>query len=170
MAAFSLDSDFNAVDWSILQGGAISLYFQPGVLAEDIEWLGEHGYVVHEFECANWVTKDALHDELSRALAFPSYYGRNLDALNDCLSDVVIPEVGGMALVLHAYDEFARALPTVAQDVLDIVQINSRWHLLFGRRFIALAQSSDPELAFEPVGACPVRWNRREWLNSKRGL
>lgn len=29
----------------------------------------------------------ALHDELQKKLALPDYYGRNLDALNDCLGE-----------------------------------------------------------------------------------
>ena len=32
-------------------------------------------------------TRDMLHDILSKALDFPEWYGRNLDALYDCLTD-----------------------------------------------------------------------------------
>lgn len=31
---------------------------------------------------------DAIHDQLAETLHFPDYYGRNLDALYDCLTDV----------------------------------------------------------------------------------
>lgn len=33
-------------------------------------------------------TRDMLHDTLSEALNFPEWYGRNLDALYDCLTDM----------------------------------------------------------------------------------
>ena len=33
-------------------------------------------------------TREQLHDALSRQLSFPDYYGRNLDALFDCLTDL----------------------------------------------------------------------------------
>lgn len=33
-------------------------------------------------------TRDALHDSLARQLRLPSWYGRNLDALYDCLTDI----------------------------------------------------------------------------------
>jgi len=33
-------------------------------------------------------TKDELHDILIRELDLPQWYGRNLDALYDCLTDV----------------------------------------------------------------------------------
>lgn len=32
------------------------------------------------------VSREAAHDELSRALSLPAHYGRNLDALWDCLT------------------------------------------------------------------------------------
>lgn len=34
----------------------------------------------------NMTTRAAAHDELSAALQLPAYYGRNLDALWDCIS------------------------------------------------------------------------------------
>ena len=33
-------------------------------------------------------TRERLHDTLSQQLSFPAYYGRNLDALFDCLTDI----------------------------------------------------------------------------------
>ncbi len=33
-------------------------------------------------------TREALHDALARSLDLPPYYGRNLDALFDCLTDL----------------------------------------------------------------------------------
>ena len=37
-------------------------------------------------------------------------------------------------------------------------------------RLLTLAQSDDPRIEFEPVGAHPVIWNPREWLDKNRGL
>ena len=31
---------------------------------------------------------DAIHDQLAETLHFPDYYGRNLDALFDCLTEI----------------------------------------------------------------------------------
>ena len=36
-------------------------------------------------------TRDDLHDALSRQLRLPEYYGRNLDALYDCLTGLSEP-------------------------------------------------------------------------------
>ena len=32
--------------------------------------------------------REALHSQIAEALGFPSYYGANLDALYDCLTDI----------------------------------------------------------------------------------
>jgi len=36
-------------------------------------------------------SREALHDLLAEMLALPEYYGRNLDALYDCLTDFSQP-------------------------------------------------------------------------------
>ena len=38
--------------------------------------------------CTNIGSMGEMHDLLARELAFPDWYGRNLDALHDCLTAV----------------------------------------------------------------------------------
>lgn len=38
-------------------------------------------------DCAG-LTRPALHEAFARALDFPAWYGNNLDALYDCLTDL----------------------------------------------------------------------------------
>ncbi|MFF4016335.1 barstar family protein [Streptomyces sp. NPDC001843] len=115
-----------------------------------------------------------LHRDVAAALDFPGHHGRNLDALNDCLRDVEAYECGttreatGLVLVLTRYDRFTRAQPRAAQVVLDIVADRARGAALFGHRIMALVQSDDPDIAFEPVGAMAVMWNGAEALDSSR--
>ena len=56
---------------------------------------------------------DALtHDALAEAFGFPAYYGRNLDALNDCLGEdtaVIVTDMGSA-------DETGRRILTVLAD------------------------------------------------------
>lgn len=162
--------EFQRLDWALLQNGAVTLYFRPQVLAEDLKWLERNDYRVDSFECSLWDSESELHEALSRGLEFPGYYGRNLDALNDCIGDIDIPEEGGRVVVFNRYDSFAARFSDVAWSVLDIMEFNSRRLLLFGRRLIVLVQSDDPEIFFKPVGGRPVMWNQREWLNTSRHL
>ena len=80
---------------------------------------------------------------------------RDLDR-NDSIGDIEIAEEGGRVLVFNKYDSYAARFPDVAWSVLDILEINSRRLLLFGRRLIVLVQSDDPEISFERVGGRPV--------------
>lgn len=36
----------------------------------------------------NITNREVLHDTLAASLQFPDWYGRNLDALHDCLSEI----------------------------------------------------------------------------------
>lgn len=42
-------------------------------------------------DCGGLETKAQLHAALADALAFPDWYGNNLDALYDCLTDLDAP-------------------------------------------------------------------------------
>ena len=39
-------------------------------------------------DCALMTDRAAAHDHLASALSLPEYYGRNLDALHDCLCEL----------------------------------------------------------------------------------
>lgn len=50
-------------------------------------------------DAARMKTRDAVHAYLKEALQLPTYYGENLDALNDCLGEIsedtaiVVPKI-----------------------------------------------------------------------------
>jgi RNAse (barnase) inhibitor barstar len=171
MAPFKDDAEeWQRLDWQILQNSAISLYFSLSVLETDMAWFAREDYQVLSLSTSDCASPESLLIALAETLSFPDYFGRNLHAFNDCLSDVCVPETGGLVLVLRDFHTFAEAFRSFAQAVLDICAGNSRRFLLTGRRFVVLVHSADPRIAFEPVGATPVMWNPREWFNSSRGL
>jgi RNAse (barnase) inhibitor barstar len=43
---------------------------------------------MHRIELDGKLIKKDGHDYLKKALNFPNYYGKNLDALYDCLTDI----------------------------------------------------------------------------------
>ena len=81
--------------------GILAGHLPPGVYrwhaAVDID------EVTHAVEDAGWMfgyvdgwrarTRAEFLDAIAASLAFPAYYGRNLDALNDCLRDLPGPAV-----------------------------------------------------------------------------
>lgn len=171
MAAFQKQPNpWQRLDWRLLQNGPISMYLRSVVLEDDIAWLAEHAYQIDRLDCSGWRDVQTAHTALAETLAFPDYYGRNLDALDDCMRDLEVSDEGGRVIVLERFDVPATAISDFAYVVLDIVASSARDKLLFGRRMLALVQSNDPTLGFPPVGATSVTWNPREWLSSARGL
>ncbi len=171
MAAFGTDaSEWQRLDFRLFQNGPVVLYFCLEVLDEDTAWLRREGYKLNEFDCSTWRTESDFHVDIVARLSFPDYYGRNLDAFNDCIDEIDVPDSGGRAIVLRKYDSFARREPRVAQIILDILASASWRCLLFGRRLLTLAQSEDPRIEFEPIGAHQAIWNPREWMAKNRGL
>jgi RNAse (barnase) inhibitor barstar len=171
MSTFTDDpSEWTRLDWQLLQNSPVTLYFRPDVLEADVGWFEAAGYRVISVRVAAHFSPSALLDKLAELLVFPEHFGRNLDAFNDCLGDVDVPQVGGLLLVLSDYGSFAASFQREAQAILDICADQSRRFLLTGRRFLVLVQSSEPTIKFEPVGASPVIWNPKEFLNSTRGL
>jgi RNAse (barnase) inhibitor barstar len=171
VAVFKDDpEEWQRLDWQLLQNSPITLYFSPSVLDADAAWFVEQRYRALYFRAADHASSEELLAALGKVLGFPEYYGRNLDAFNDCLSEVDVPDVGGLLLVLRDFDVLAADSRPIAQALLDICADNSRRFLLTGKRFLVLVHSADPRIAFDPVGAAPVMWNPKEWLNSSRGL
>lgn len=171
MTAFSNDPKaWQRLDWQLLQNSPIALYHNTEVLAQDMKWFETSGYAVLPLPVGIWSSLGEFLDALAQLLHFPAYFGRNLNALNDCLSDIEVPQESGLVVVLPEFQRFASSHPSGAQAVLEIFADVFRRFLLTGQRFLVLVHSSDPGISFEPVGATPVLWNPSEWLNSKRGL
>lgn len=171
MASFRDDPDeLQRLDWRLLQNGPVTLYFRRAVLDEDVAWLLEHRYEVNRLDCRAWRNSASALAEIARELHFPDYFGQNLAALNDCLGDLRVPDGSGRALVLENFDRAVTLLGPFCAAVLDVVATQSRAHLLFGRRLFAMVQSDDPRLSLGPIGASPVMWNPREWLDESRGV
>jgi RNAse (barnase) inhibitor barstar len=169
MSAFTNDpSEWQRLDWSLLQNSPIALYHSTGVLEEDIEWFKQDGYDVRSLDSERWESATSLLLALGTTLRFPEHFGRTLDAFNDCVSDLDVPQDGGFVLVLREFERVAASFPIEAHAILDILASNSRRFLLTGQRLIVLVHSNDPEIQFQPVGATPVLWNPREWLDAKR--
>ena len=132
--------------------------------------LRNHGYIIYVLDATSWLSENDFHRDVTDVLAFPDYYGKNLDAFNDCLSDVEIPESGGCAIQFLGFDKLVAVLPVLAHAMLDVIETNSRRFLLTGQRLIALIQSDDPTMSVEHLGCSAATWNPKELLNKNRGL
>lgn len=162
-------------DLPYMSGTFVTLFWRRELLDQAVQRLEGHGFRVAQVAASGWTTAKDMHQGLAAALEFPSYYGHNLSALNDCLGDVALsgtyddsPAGAGLVLSFTGYDRFAAACPEDAHSVLDIIANLARRAAVGRRRFFALVHSDDPDIRFEPVGAMPVLWNGDEWLDSHR--
>jgi len=169
-------NDWQRLDWQILRDGGIHLYWRREYLVEDTKWFANHDYDVFELACETWESQDDMFTDLARVLRLPDYFGRNFDALDECIADLPLTENRGAVIVLTRFDAYAAGagsapmmrLKNEAEVVLDIIASASRFHLLNGNRLLALVQTDDPELRFGALGGNCPQWNRREWLNANR--
>ncbi len=99
--------DENSLDYQVLRDGSVSLYRNTVYLEEDLQWLRQNRYSIHRVDCTTWRSEAALHESLKDALMFPAYYGKNRNALWDSMSELDVPEDGGVAIVLSSYDVYA---------------------------------------------------------------
>lgn len=71
----------------------------------------------------------SFHDVFAEAMGFPSFYGRNMNAWIDCMTDLDVPENGmtkvhappdgAVVLNLQHVTEFAERCPEQYQAILD---------------------------------------------------
>lgn len=154
MASFT-DHEIDRHEWDLqmLRNGGISLYLRHELLQADLQWLRSRDYEIRKMQCDSWSSWASMHDAVASTLKFPAYYGRNLNALSDCIcEDLKVSLSGGLAVVLMDVKRRA-AISDVIETVLDIFANASRHYMLTGKRLIVLVQSNDPLIRFHGLAA-----------------
>lgn len=150
------------------------LFWSQEVLDRTVEQLHDLSYKLLVLDASKWQSIDDLHDDISSTLNFSTYYGRNFNALDDCLSDVAMHEYGsdaastGTVLVFGGFGDFHQLAPDVAEGLLDIFANKARVAALVGHRMICLIQDDDASVKYPLVGGNRVRWNQFEFQDSRR--
>ncbi|WP_051717429.1 barstar family protein [Streptomyces sp. NRRL F-5727] len=105
MAAFTPDAGPD-LDLRLVQNTFVTLFWRRSLLEESTTWLDEHGYQITSLDAAAWSSEGELLRGIGAALDFPDFYGRSLDAFNDCFGDVacyaaygIAPEATGLRAV-----------------------------------------------------------------------
>ena len=152
----------------LIENGSVIMFWKNSLMERNIEQLKQEGFDVYDFDCTNWDEKK-IHKDLAETLNFTDYYGENLDAFNDCLSDVET-ENKGFVLIFRNYDVFSHKHSELAYDLLDIIQTQSWRFLIKGTVLMSFVQSNDINLTFPPIGRMRADWNIEEWSDDSRGL
>ena len=160
-----MSSDLEA---RLLQNGCVVLYYNPFVWEHDSTELVSSGWQFRHVYTGMTGSHDEFYDQIACALDLPSHFGRNMNALRDCLSDIPFPQSGRLAFGFDCFDAFARNDRDGAHAILDVFAGMERSFLLNGQRMLLLVQMNDPDVFFPKVGSFPVVWNPEEWLDAKR--
>jgi RNAse (barnase) inhibitor barstar len=113
---------------------------------ENLDELAERGYQIVRIDAAAPKTEHEFFGAIGAALDFPDYFGHNLDALNDCLGDVVRhaygwrPDTAGLVIVFTGYQAAAARWPRTARHTLEIIARQSDLAATSGDRLLCLLQ------------------------------
>jgi RNAse (barnase) inhibitor barstar len=87
---------------SVAQAG---VYHQPHGAADDLLRAAEaNGFAGFRIELSDVMDKDGLLAAIAQAMDFPDWFGRNWDALADCLTDLEWLAATGFVIVLEHCD------------------------------------------------------------------
>lgn len=80
-------------------------------------------------------TKSQFLGLLGRTLSFPSWFGRNWDALEDCLTDLSWIEAPGLLIHVEGFSTYANADPDGFIILLDIFKTSAEYWRVEGKSF-----------------------------------
>lgn len=80
-----------------------------GGLADLRSAAEQQGLALFYIDLAGITSKDRFLAAVAQALGFPDWFGRNWDALEDCLTDMSWQPAGGYVLILAHADDFHMA-------------------------------------------------------------
>jgi hypothetical protein len=110
----------------------------------DVRHTVEHaGWRFAHFDGWGAESKAEVLDGLGSALAFPDHYGRNFDALADCLHDVVAGDSDGTVLLWDGWGPFARADRRAFSVALSV--LGTRVNAERGGSFAVLLRGEGPD-------------------------
>lgn len=120
-------------------------------------WHGKFGAedVRHTIEHAGWRfghvdgwhgdTKREFMEDIGEALGFPDHFGKNFDALADCLRDVKSTEEGhGTVLLWDGWGPFARHEEDAFEKIIDV--LGERVRAERGGPFAVLLRGEGPDV------------------------
>ena len=84
-------------------------------------------------------TRRGIHEYIAARMEFPEYYGHNLDALYDCLTDITEPTAVGIVIPVTSEDPYIRKV----------------------RKAFADAETDNPNLAVFDLAEIPEKMEER---------
>jgi RNAse (barnase) inhibitor barstar len=113
--------------------------------AEDLQKsCTKHSLMLFHFKKKAIRTKAQFLDYCAKILDFPYYFGRNWDALEDCLKDMEWIKAKGFVILYEQFGEFAENSPDEFDQALDIFKEVSEYWRENEKMFIVLLHGRIP--------------------------
>lgn len=161
-------------DYLLIQNGFVIMFHSRENLKISTDWLHSHGYHIAYVDTSEWGHIDDIHEPFAKALNYRVRYGRNISAIDDCLSDIAVKDYAwpegatGLVVVVDGFAEYVAEAPQSAQYLIESFERQAAHAALFGNRMMFLIRSSNPNLQMDNVGGRSVMWVYREFLTSSR--
>lgn len=146
------DEQRQGFDWTLLQSGFVFRYATRFQFDSACTRLTDLGYLVHEVEAQEWTSVEDMHAAFAASMSFPNYYGKNLDAFNDVLSDVATfsygsdPATVGTVLAIADFDVLLHIDHRTGRSILEIFARQARLAALYGHPMLCLVQTIAADL------------------------
>ena len=113
----------------LADAGKAGVYHMPHTDKQEVAVAAaQAGLMAHRVDLARVRDKSAMLAVIGHALRFPSWYGRNLDALADCLGDLSWLSADGHLLLLEHCDGIHGAAEADFLAVIEVIgQAASDW-------------------------------------------
>jgi RNAse (barnase) inhibitor barstar len=111
---------------------------------EDVEHaVRKAGLALCRMDAAHVRDKEGFLDQIAKALHFPGYFGRNWDALNDCLTDLGwLATKHGYVVVFENMEHFGATSPLDFSQATEVLRSVSEYWKGQGVPFWAFVVSS----------------------------
>ncbi|UNN05037.1 barstar family protein [Rhodococcus opacus] len=146
------DDQRQRFDWTLLQAGFVFRYAARFQLDSACTRLTDLGYLVHELDAQEWACVEDMHTGFAASMSFPDYYGKNLDAFGDVLSDVATfsygsdPATAGTVLAIADFDVLLQIDHRTGRKILEIFARQARLAALYGHPMLCLVETTASDL------------------------
>jgi RNAse (barnase) inhibitor barstar len=106
----------------------------------------------HDLDLAGVAGREAFMRRCAKVLALPDYFGKNWDALHECLGDLAASGVPGGLVYWRRGEEFARRAPDAMRAGLEVFQEAAGTWGASGRTFLVIVdRASTPGIDLPPL-------------------
>ena len=136
----------------ILRAGRSGVYVAPRLMGPLRAAAKSVGIAWLDLDLAGVASRDAFLRRCAEVFSLPGHFGRNWDALHECLLDLAVAGTPGAVVHWRRGAELARRAPDAARTALEILGDAARYWGESGRIFIVMVdRDSAPGTALSPL-------------------